>query len=146
MAIIEMANSTPRASVSVGILKNFIPARQLRTILSLAKGEEGAFFVEKMQELTELINKMPKATAKKQDIAYLHYFAGSADWWITGKDFKYDENPEAKQFQAFGKADLFGDGSCERYGYISIEEMLDSWAELDLHWTPKPVKECGRGR
>jgi hypothetical protein len=26
-------------------------------------------------------------------------------------------------------------------GYISIEELLENGAELDLHWTPKPFSK-----
>lgn len=46
---------------------------------------------------------------------------------------------EDEQLQAFGLADLFGDGG--ELGYISIEELKSVDAEFDLYWTPKTLRE-----
>lgn len=51
----------------------------------------------------------------EESIAYLHYFRGSADWYILEKD------SEPEQFQAFGWADLGGGGEL---GYISIIDLV----------------------
>jgi hypothetical protein len=51
-----------------------------------------------------------------------------------------DEDAEAdkgRQVQAFGLADLFGDGG--ELGFISIEEILENGGELDFYWTPKTL-------
>ena len=65
-------------------------------------------------------------------IAYLHYFTGSCDWYITERDTT-DE-----QHQAFGLADL---GYGPELGYISVQELIENGAELDLYFEPKPLKE-----
>jgi hypothetical protein len=79
-------------------------------------------------------------------VAYLHYFAGGqANWYITEKDKGCPDDEDyggpggPPQQQAFGLADLFGDGG--ELGYISIAEILANRGELDLHWTPKPLSE-----
>ena len=46
---------------------------------------------------------------------------------------------EDEQLQAFGLADLFGDGG--ELGYVSIEELKSVGAEMDLYWTPKTLRE-----
>lgn len=45
------------------------------------------------------------------------------------------------QLQAFGLADL---GYGGELGYISIVELLECGAELDLHWTPQTLAEVKR--
>ncbi len=73
----------------------------------------------------------------KQAIVHLHYFLGGrVNAWITEKD------KDGGTLQAFGKVDLFGDGG--EVGYVCIDELLEAGAELDFHWTPKPLGECGR--
>lgn len=75
--------------------------------------------------------------------AQLHYFAGGqANWWITEKDAgSADDAPEdkGKQLQAFGLADLFGDGG--ELGHISIQEILECGGELDFHFVPRTLGE-----
>lgn len=66
-------------------------------------------------------------------IVWLHYFTPSGDWYITERDM------EREQLQAFGKADLFGDGG--EIGYINLVELLECGAELDLHWSPEALKD-----
>ncbi len=69
-------------------------------------------------------------------IAYLHYFYGSSDWYITEKDTS-DE-----QHQAFGYVILNGDTQNAELGYISIEEMKSlNKPELDLYYTPQTLGE-----
>jgi hypothetical protein len=69
-------------------------------------------------------------------LARLHYFIGGCDWWIVEKDADPDH---AGQVQAFGVADL---GMGAELGYISIPELLENGAELDLYFTtPKPIGE-----
>lgn len=112
---------------------------QMDIITDLAFGEEGKFFIDKVEEYAERINKMP--VTYEQDgkgdeaIAYLHYFVGGCDWYITEKD-KGDgsDTGTAAQIQAFGMCRL---QTCDDFelGYISIEEICRCGAELDLHFT-----------
>jgi len=89
--------------------------------------------------LRRIITTMPHEyeTEGDQDpTVWLHYFRGSADWHITERD------SSAEQLQAFGRADLFGDGG--ELGYICIAELLAAGVEIDLHWTPKRLSEVAR--
>jgi len=114
----------------------FIGASQMAAISVCIRGEEGQFFKDKLCELSALISSMPKTyeqDGKGEDaIAYLHYFKGAADWYITEKDM------EAEQHQAFGLADL---GYGGELGYISLVEILGAGAELDLYFKPRTLAE-----
>ncbi|WP_292992642.1 hypothetical protein [Nitrosomonas sp.] len=116
------------------LLKQFIGAAQLSAIGSVIRGEEGQFFKDKLIEIANVIQTMPKTweTDGQGDkaIAYLHYFKGSGDWHITEKDM------EDEQLQAFGLANI---GYGGELGYISIEELIGAGVELDLYWTPKTI-------
>lgn len=120
------------------MLRRWMPIAEYQTIRDNFRGEEGNFFKAKMAELAEIIRTMPKTyeqDGKGMDaVAYLHYFTAGADWWITERD------QEEVQYQAFGLADLFGDGG--ELGCISIVELIQAiepGAELDLYWTPKTL-------
>ena len=119
------------------MIENFIARSQILALQSNVKGEEGEFFIDKMEELKNLFQTMPKTYEQdgkgKDAIAYLHYFKNDCDWFITERDM-YDE-----QVQAFGLARL--NGEYPEIGYISIAELLSVGAELDLYWTPKTIKE-----
>lgn len=109
------------------------------------RGEEGQFFRDKLTELAGIVEAMPKTGETDgigdAAIVHLHYFAGGqASWYITEKDKgAADDEPEQFQSQAFGLADLFGDGG--ELGYISLPEILANGGELDLYWTPKTLGE-----
>jgi hypothetical protein len=127
------------------VVQPFMSRRQYRSMLLLAFGEEGPFFIQKVQEMAQTISTMPKTyqTQEKglKPMVYLHYFIGGADWFIYEKDME-----GAGTLQAFGLADLFQDGG--ELGYISIDELVSTGigAELDLHWTPKPLEEVRQAR
>lgn len=117
-------------------LQPFIGHAQLSTMCQAAKGEEKVWFITRMVELAALIHSMPKTYEQdgkgQQAVAYLHYFTGGFDWYITEKDM------ETEQLQAFGLADL---GYGGELGYISIVDILKHGAELDLHFTPKTLEQ-----
>jgi hypothetical protein len=125
-----------QAAAAVLTLRHYIGASQLSALGDACRGEERQFFINKLVELAELVNSMPRVY--EQDglgdsaIAHLHYFTGSCDWYITERDTT-DE-----QHQAFGLANL---GYGPELGYISIQELLENGAELDLHFQPKPLRE-----
>ncbi len=116
-------------------LSKFIGSQQLSAIQSAMRGEEHAFFFEKIADLELLVSTMPKTYDQDgmgdEAIVSLHYFRGGADWYITERDSDPDGSG---QLQAFGLADLFGDGG--ELGYISIPEILAVGAELDFYFTP----------
>lgn len=122
-------------------LRGFVGTQQAHALLACVEGEEGQHFLDRLAKLAEIIRTMPATYQTDEQgekaIAWLHYFAGGqADFYITEKDC--DPDGEG-QVQAFGLADLFGDGG--ELGYISIPEILENGGELDLYYTPKPLAE-----
>jgi len=117
-------------------LRRFISPAQLSTITDNMRGEEKQFFFDKAVEIADTINTMPQTY--QQDglglnaIAYLHYFHGSYDWYITERDM------EDEQLQAFGLVNMHE----AEQGYINIEELKANGIEIDLYWTPKTLKQC----
>ncbi len=124
--------SIKAATPAVYALKGFIPPAQMDTMGTLSRGEEGQFFLGKFIEYAERVASMPKTYEQDgmgdKAVAYLHYFSGGCDWYITEKDM------EDEQHQAFGWADL---GYGGELGYISLVELCRCpGVELDLHFTP----------
>lgn len=120
------------------LIARFVSTAQLDAIVEAMQGEEQGFFIAKIIGLAELITNMPTTyqTDGQGDeaIAYLHYFIGGFDWFITEKDMLHE------QLQAFGLA-------CMRereLGYININELRENQIELDLYWTPKPLRDIKR--
>jgi hypothetical protein len=114
----------------------FLGTSQAIAIIEALKGEEGEWFAAKVRELLGIVKTMPDPYVTdgqgRSAIAQLHYFhANGSHWYITERD-----SSEA-QIQAFGLADL-GMGYPE-LGYINIFNICQHGAELDLHWTPKPL-------
>jgi hypothetical protein len=120
-------------------LNQFINRNQLQVLRELTTGEESQHFVELAMKLKSTIAAMPKTyeTDGQGDeaTAHLHYFTGSSDWWITERDC------EQEQYQAFGFACLNGWTEDAELGYISIQELIQCGAEIDLYWTPKTIGE-----
>jgi hypothetical protein len=128
-------------------LAPFIGRDQRLCMMEGLRGEEWQFFADKAVELLRLTMQMPKTYETdgqgRAAIAHLHYFAGGqGNWYVTEKD-KGDPDDEKEgippQSQAFGLADILGDGG--ELGYINIAELLSVGAELDFYWTPKPLNE-----
>ena len=125
-------------------LEHFMSAHQARAVREYMQGEEAAFFHQKMIELAAIVESMP-TTGQTDDgrgdeaIVHLHYFAGGqANFYITERDVGAEDDPlPGAQNQAWGRADLFGDGG--ELGYISLPEIFSSRGELDFHWTPKTL-------
>lgn len=119
----------------------FVPKLQRRVLRDfLENSEEKSYFAEKIIEIARTIESMP--VTYEQDglgdeaIAHLHYF-GSGDWYITEKDMDGDGT---RQAFGYGVFDQYVQGA--EIGYIPICELVHSpFVELDLHFTPKPIKE-----
>ncbi len=116
-------------------LTYFISKQQTKVIKSLIKGEEGKFFADKLIQLQHIIETMPKSYEQDgkgdEAVAYLHYFKGGYDFYITERDI------EKEQHQAFGLVS----GHEIEMGYISIVELLANNVEIDLHFEPTTLKE-----
>jgi len=122
------------AAQALNDLRGFIGRSQLYAIADAARGEEKQFFFDKLVEMAGIVRTMPKTHETdghgESATVHLHYFMGGMDWYITEKDM------ETEQLQAFGLADL---GYGGEIGYISLVEVLNAAAELDLHFTPRPI-------
>ncbi|MBY0475383.1 MAG: DUF2958 domain-containing protein [Nitrosomonas sp.] len=131
----KAGNNIDDVNAVMPLLKRFIGEAQFSAVMSGIRGEEGQFFIDKMIEIANTIQNMPQTYGQDgmddKAIAYLHYFKGSGDWYITEKDM------EDEQIQAFGLADIFGDMG--ELGYINIEEIIQHGVELDFYWTPKTL-------
>ncbi len=101
--------------------------------------KEGAGIAETVKRVQTIFDNMPRTyeTDGQGDkaIVYLHYFTAGCDWWIIERDV------EKEQFQAFGFACLNGDTDNAELGYISLKEITDCGAELDLYFEPRPLSE-----
>lgn len=129
-----------RGNAALQRMSGFIGSRQLAIVKDFLRGEEGQWFMEKMESLATLIENMPKTyeqDGKGDDaICYLHYFGGSYDGYITEKDMTIPDDPSEAQWQASGFvrwAHMPDDAEC---GYICLPEIFQSHMELDLHFTP----------
>jgi len=126
-----------QATEAFRTLRPFIGRAQIEAMADVCRGEERRYMLSKLSELIETVQTMPKTyetDGATDPIVRLHYFVAGCDWYIVERDI------ENEQLQAFGKADL-GMGFPE-LGYISITEITAAGAELDLHWSEKPLSEC----
>ena len=134
-----------KSAEAITYLRSFIGPEQLQVLISNCRGEERQYFCQTLLDLAERIKGMPKTYDTDgqgaKAVVYLHYFKGSADWFITEKDMD-----QHGQHQAFGLADLCHDGSGGEMGYISIEELKQANVEIDLHWTPKTLEAVRKNR
>lgn len=128
-------------------LCHFIGPMQKQALVHLVRGEEGSEFARILAELRRRIEAMPKTREADEEnpVVHLHYFAGgSFNAWVIEKDMG-DGTPDERQYQATAYVNLYGhDIADAELGYFSIQEAIDAGAELDLHWTPKPLRECAK--
>ena len=116
------------------MMAQFMPAGQRAAVKAGLRSEERQYFADKLTELTDRINAMPKTYDQDglgdQAVAHLHYFKYSMDFYITEKD----SDPDGEgQTQAYGSASL---GYGAELGYISIKELTENNIELDLYFHP----------
>lgn len=115
----------------------FIPKIQTKVIKCAYLSEDGQAISDAVKNLTKTINSMPvtyeQDGMKDNAVAFLHYFTGGMDWYITELDM------EDGVTQAFGLTNI---GHGYELGYISITELCSlPGVEVDLHWTPKTLRE-----
>ena len=134
-------HSIAQSEKAIEILREFINPAQLSVIASNRFGEEGQYFIDHLCEICEVINKMPKTYEQDgkgmKAVAFLHYFKGGYDAYITEKDSNEDGEG---QTQAFGWAS-FGHGG--ELGHISIIELIENGVDFDEHFTPKTLEDLG---
>ncbi len=124
-------------------IKPFLPKQQY-SVISSDVDESEYEFKDVVNRLFKAISTMPEVydpTEKDKDedtIAYLHYFQGGSDWFITKK--ASDEN----QRLAFGYAVLNADLEMAELGYISIEELKGLNINLDFHFEPATLDRIQR--
>lgn len=120
---------------AIELVARFVSPAQLDAITESMQGEEQDFSIAKIIRLAELINTMPTTYQTdgqgEEAIAYLHYFTGGFDWYITEKDMLHE------QLQAFGLARVLE----TELGYININELRENQVELDLYWIPTALKD-----
>ena len=124
---------------ALAVLRSFIGRGQLQTLRAACHGEEGPYFRDLLHTYGARVATMPKTYEQdglgQQAIAHLHYFTAGCDWYVTERD------TDPAQHQAFGLANL---GYGGELGYLSLPELLAAGAELDLHFTPRPLAQCGQ--
>ena len=102
------------------------------------RGEEQAHFRHLVRDWAARIAAMPRTYETDgqglKAIAVLHYFTPAFDYYVTEKDRTGGTQ------QAFGLACAHE----REIGYISIRQLVEAGAELDLHWVPKTLAEIGR--
>lgn len=120
-------------------LRPWLSRQQYRAMADVIRnGEESAVYIDRAKVLASIIDGM--AETYEQDgkgdnaTAYLHYFRGGGDWYITEKDAKGNGTE-----QAFGLANA-GTGDAE-LGYIGVDELTGAGVELDLYFSPKPLNQ-----
>lgn len=121
-------------------LEHFIGQHQLQAIAQGLYGEDAPYFRDRLADLIQRIRTMPRIRESdpERPIAQLHYFHGNADWYVIERD-----NSDA-QLQAFGHADLFGDGG--ELGYLHLPSLFEAGVELDLHFQPQPIHDILQAR
>jgi hypothetical protein len=121
-------------SQTLEVIRPYLSSSQLRTLVQQCDGEEGAFFKQKLLEIRHVIETMPRTYGQdglgEAAIVHLHYFVGGCDWWITELDVTDGVS------QAFGLASM---GYEPELGYISITELIENGAEMDLYWSDQTL-------
>lgn len=139
----EQKIQTARYALShEGALANFMSKVQRAALAVLLSSEEGEAIADTIIEYAKRIVDMPQTYQTDGQgwdaVAHLHYFHGGHDWYITEKDKGTGDPNDTQQIQAYGLADM----GCPEIGYIPIQTLIENNIELDLYWTPKPLKEC----
>jgi hypothetical protein len=127
-----------------GNLASIIPPNQRAVIRQLLEDrEEAGYFINKLVALDKLLSTAPvtyeQSSAGDDAVVHFHFFGPGADFYITELDSAAAEETPSRHHQAFGYASMRGVGEL---GYISIPELHKSGlVELDLHWSPKTLRE-----
>lgn len=123
--------------------RHFLLKGERISLMHSLRGEEGNGMAELVLNNVQIIEKTPVTYSQDglgmDAVVHLHYFTPGGDWYITEKCSSGVPEP-GDYDQAFGFCCPFGKEDGE-LGYCSIQEMTEAGAQLDLHWTPKTLKE-----
>lgn len=132
------------ATRAAEVVRPFLSRSQFNCMTELSRGEEGDFFLQSFVDLAKQIKDMPGIYDQDgkgdQAVAHLHYFLGDSHWYIT------ETRVGRSVLLAFGYAILNGDDQCAELDYISIEELTELGAEIDLHFKPRTLGEIKASR
>jgi hypothetical protein len=136
---------TKAKELLMGDLKHFMPAGEISALGSALRGEEREGIADMVLRVWGIIDNMPVTYQTdglgNEAVVSLHYFAGPVDAWIIERDVG-DGTDDKGQHQALGMVSLFGGGVDDaEFGYVSIKELIENGAELDLQFTPKARRE-----
>ena len=121
-------------------LEKIVPKNMLLSIKetkeSWERGDSDDVF-EHYENLIEGYREIPNLYFQdekgKNAVVYLHYFYGGGDWYITELDKETNE--------AYGYAILNGDTQNSEFGYMNLNELTNSYINLDLYWSFKTLNE-----
>lgn len=126
-----------------------MPLSQRRALSQTMGGEEGAAIAEIVIRAAKAYDEMPVTYAQDgkgdEAIAYMHYFIGGVDCWVIEKDVSGLPAP-GHYDQSFGLQCLTGNIENAELGYVSLIELAEAGAELDLYWEPKTLKQIKQER
>jgi len=130
-------------------LSKFMPRAQRMVLTSQLAGEEGEGIAEIVNAVAKVIAEMPETYQTEGQglnaLAHLHYFIAGVEAWIVEKDRGDPNNGDTSQTQAYGMVTMTGNVEDGQVGYVSIEELVEAGAELDLYWTPKTLAQVREG-
>lgn len=121
----------------VRILRQFMPASQLRVLQESLVGEQGAHFRNLIKEMCKRLHEMPGPCESDwgiegDKIAHLRYRHGLDEWYIFEKGIEGNEN-------AFGVH--FPDGRLLKMtvGHIRIDKLRGDGVQLDMDFQPVSI-------
>jgi hypothetical protein len=137
------------AVAAMKALHGFIGESQRSCLADAMRGEEKQFFFDKLCELADRVAKMPETYQTEghgdDAIVHLHYFAGGEDFH-DGDVTKFGVHGVAEVGPAGGLVLLDGAGGAlflRALVFLGDEPVAGAaGGELDLYFTPKPLKEC----
>lgn len=115
--------------------QHLMPTGEAICLMQNLKGEEKEGIAELILNVYKQVRETPKLYGQeniKDPIVHFKYFRGSWTWFVTEFTNIHD---------AFGfvTSDMCPEGEL---GYLDLQDITQNGkAELDLHWTPKPLSE-----
>jgi hypothetical protein len=130
--------------IAVRVVKRFLPDWQYQRMTAASNSaEDVAQYIATFQKINATIQAMPKTymQSNKGDaaVAHLHYCLGHSHWWITEKDRMGGIQ------QATGLTWLDGDTGDGTEGTVSIAELTEQGALLDVNFTPTTLERVKQG-
>jgi hypothetical protein len=121
-------------------------------ITETQRTRRGHAFMPPEVELVKLPRIYGQEKVRAEDkIAYLHYFGGPFDFWVT--EGGPVDGPNGRDFEFFGYTLIDGMNDCAEWGYQMASDMeqqvfqprgLPFVIERDCWWKPRPMWECDR--